>query len=1270
MRFHADGPAIPDILLERCDSGRVVFLCGAGVSLPSGMPSFVDLTQYVIEFFDPPEDSEIIEAFRPWKKNQSTATNVPLDQIFNLLHQEYGKDEVNALVTTRLSTSIQSDEIGHEHGLIKRISSNQSGAPQIVTTNFDLLFEAGTDGEKLAHHVPPAFPDLGFGSTLEGITYLHGRVVEPSSQHHPYVLSSADFGRAYLSEGWATNFIRKLLESYTVVLVGYQAEDPPIKYLLQGLNHDGQYDRSRLYAFDRGPRREIEAKWLDRGVTAIAYFDHPNLWKTMEAWANRADDPRGWRRAISSKSQQDPKGLTPHERGQVAHILRTVQGARLFSMLDPVPHPEWVCVMDTSVRSVEPSNWYDNDEELFDPRAEYGLDDDLNEITEDEREQGISNDNLLVWREGDDNPVEYHRLDWRHALGFEATPTRLGHLITWISNSIDSPVLAWWAVRQKGLHPRLLQQISWQIERSEHLHMRARHIWNVILEHHLESRNRMQNLDWFDFQKRLSSDGWTASALREFRRITMPRVVIKLSLGLKDVKPPSLPWEGIRFSDIGQFDVKMTERQGIKLELPDEIIPQVFKILEDHLETASGLMTDIETVYFPTPTCYRKREIDGKQYITEETDCMLWFVELIDRMAILFPDQLNARVKIWRSKDQFFFRKLKLYAFSKIKAFDANHVAEEVLALDQESFWASEVVRELLFLLVDRWEAFSRMIRYQLTDRILAGPDQLHFWPDEDYPVLRDELAARYARYLELKGCGITRNRRERLATMIAAIPEWSDEWATSIVTEHGSRSGFIAIDETHDALMHIPVKDVVSRAGEDLNTDFGSLTEKRPFTGLVKSNPRKALAALTIEGKAGNYPHTLWSSMINDLPEDISARLRTVFLHRLVRLPDEVIIQLRHPLGHWLKQHLGTILEFDDKLGWKVFDHVVDGILSGGAKAAKSGIGQARLGGRVIERSRRTYLHALNGPIGMCCEALFSSVPGEQQEANSLIPINIKSRVERLLAVSGEATDHAVSITMRKLSWLFYVDPVWTQDRLIPMLSFDHPSSEPAWNGFLHSSKAPWAPLVEIIKPFLLQLFPWIEAQSWKRDLSEIAAWWLGSMRVYRSDMPDGLTRKEMRSVLRAMSDDTRCQFIFRLGRLGQEDTDGWTRYVIPFINDDWPRERRFRSLRLTRAWIGLLDDTGSCFPAVYEAVKSFLIPLEKNENLYYRFTREINDEQPLTVQFPETTLDLMSRVTPSYSARLPYQFPHILAMIAETDPSLTTDSRYLRLIDLVERN
>jgi hypothetical protein len=41
------------------------------------------------------------------------------------------------------------------------------------------------------------------------------------------VLSSAEFGGAYLAEGWATDFIRAVIRRYFIVFVGYAADDPP-----------------------------------------------------------------------------------------------------------------------------------------------------------------------------------------------------------------------------------------------------------------------------------------------------------------------------------------------------------------------------------------------------------------------------------------------------------------------------------------------------------------------------------------------------------------------------------------------------------------------------------------------------------------------------------------------------------------------------------------------------------------------------------------------------------------------------------------------------------------------------------------------------------------------------------------------------------------------------------------------------------------------------------------------------------------------------------
>lgn len=175
-----------------------MFFCGAGVSFNSGMPDFFGLTKYFIEKFDPPKSSAIMDGCLPWLDGQGSLA-VSLDQIFHLLQQEYGRDEVNQLVAARLAQPSEVAERSREHEIIRRISSDIDGNPQVVTTNFDTLFEVGF--EATIKHLPPALPNLDLGMPITGVSHLHGRLPDASTYQYPFVLSSADFGRAYLAEG-------------------------------------------------------------------------------------------------------------------------------------------------------------------------------------------------------------------------------------------------------------------------------------------------------------------------------------------------------------------------------------------------------------------------------------------------------------------------------------------------------------------------------------------------------------------------------------------------------------------------------------------------------------------------------------------------------------------------------------------------------------------------------------------------------------------------------------------------------------------------------------------------------------------------------------------------------------------------------------------------------------------------------------------------------------------------------------------------------------
>lgn len=240
-----------------------------------------------------------------------------------------------------------------------------------------------------------------------------------------------------------------------------------------------------------------------------------------------------------------------------------------------------------------------------------------------------------------------------------------------------------------------------------------------------------------------------------------------------------------------------------------------------------------------------------------------------------------------------------------------------------------------------------------------------------------------------------------------------------------------------------------------------------------------------------------------------------------------------------------------------------------------------------------------------------------------------------------------------------------------MPWLNFDHPSSEPAWNGYLSAASFPPKEIGLVIKPLLLNLFPRIYQWNWDKHLAEVATQITIELAIFRSDKPDGFTNKEARHCLRNMNDINRQEAIFRFGIIAEREEDGWSKHVIPFINDVWPRERVFRTSKLVSSWVFLLEKTDKKFPEVLSAVRKYLVPVMGQSNWLFQFTREWDDgrEQSLTVQYPETVLELLDSIIPNSSEDIPNELTQILDFIEETDPSLVGDRRFVRLITLVEQ-
>jgi hypothetical protein len=306
MRFFPDGPHIPNRLLADHERGNVVFLCGAGVSVAAGLPNFEDLAKKLVDRLGAPVNATSRVLIERARQAKALGIPAPTDVVISQLQREYTPDQLIEAVAAELRCPEDYDYSFHR--TITRLSRNPEGLPRLVTTNFENLFELADP--KLRPVLPPSLPDLGLRQPLDGLVYLHGKLGE--RQGRPVALSdlilgSGDFGRAYLAHGWATRFLRQLLSSYSVVLVGYSASDPPVQYLLEGLVTDPATSSTKIYAFIPSGSPEDVQLWANRGVHPIIYaWDKPHLklWETLSAWADLADDPVRWRAKIIAKERR------------------------------------------------------------------------------------------------------------------------------------------------------------------------------------------------------------------------------------------------------------------------------------------------------------------------------------------------------------------------------------------------------------------------------------------------------------------------------------------------------------------------------------------------------------------------------------------------------------------------------------------------------------------------------------------------------------------------------------------------------------------------------------------------------------------------------------------------------------------------------------------------------------------------------------------------------------------------------------------------------
>ena len=1244
----------------------MVFLCGAGVSNPAGMPDFLGLARYVVDELGTPRDAQSRAMLSMWDNVGIPAGARPsLDQIFNLLQQEYPASEVDYLIAKRLRTKPGANVTSHQ--TVLRISKGVDGISQLVTTNFDLLFEYASK-QKIRRYVPPSLPDLANGESLAGLVYLHGRIdprIKQGDVRQGFVLSSSDFGRAYLAEGWATHFIRELLDRYTVILLGYSASDPPVRYLLQGLHTGRRKSRARLYAFDSGTEEEVQARWRDSGVHHVLAYPatdclHSKLWDTLSAWADRADDPKAWRERIVSLAMKGPRDLAAYERGQVVSLVRTNTGSKLFANADTPPPGEWLCVFDRYVRYGSVASNFDDSLPPFDPLTAYGLDDDPERPAENSSFKDLPpGDDLLSSTATENHPHQRTRLA---GIGRECNgplPPDLYHLARWIGTVAHHPVVPWWAARYLRLHPIVLDEIVRRLERNGDLPATANRTWQLLLEKFHATYDDF-DLRWDKMCRRLKDEGWNRVLIRKFDRKATPHIKTERPYGVASSRPPDDEWPMLFLSKITRFKVAFPGYQMERPDIPDAVLPKAYQIVRRHLELAAGFLEDIETQYWKTATFYPEDK-PGQTRITDASEYLLWFRGLFDRMVNSYAELAKADSALWPKEEPFFFNKLHLYAWSFDELFSGKQVAHGLLSLSDVSFWNHEYRRELLHLLKRRWNELPSEERELLEQRIVDGPKRLNSEPEEDYKRFRSQTSAIILGWLITQECKLGEETLDILPGLRAANPRWCPEWDETADDSLSSRGGSVTIDTDPSPIIGAPASQIIELALKYTRRPIGELTEYKPFSGLVSERPLRAVTALAHEARRGEYPLEFWRSAIDAWPQDVRYRLTFLFAARIARLPAEILIELKHDVFRWLSKHFARLAAQDQLRALSLLDALIDKLFTGGPPATKSGTGDTFVGGVRQNHSRRTANYALNSPVGTVVELLLDLLNSQNPGKGSSIQPEIKSRLETLIAAPGEGADHAVCLLASNFTWLEHIDPKWAHSKILPWFQLDHLRSEPAWNGVLYDSK-PKKMLFSLINSDFMNTIVHATTSNWDDQSLQRLHEYLVLGCFWHKDSDAYITFEQTREVLQKTNDVGRVNSLSFFRRL-VGDKHAWNPFGKPFIENAWPKESRFQSAETSRQFVNLAEEAGDLFPDVVRTILPFLVTIEGIWSIYGIIRSSEKRHHIFPEMFPVATLSLIDRLVPENPLETPYELGAALEMIAEAKPGLRRDERWLRL-------
>ncbi len=1235
---------IPEELLQAHEDGNVVFFCGAGVSVPAGLPSFKGLVEIVLQKMLPANARRTGTDEAPaWCAFCEGRYDEALDILENPRAGNYEPQQVRQEIRNRLQKRRRDLD---KHLILTRLADLDKESGRLVTTNFDHLFEKAVrklcrqEGSKhrLTRHIAPALPPAK-RETFRGLAYLHGKLGS-SQDDLQLVLTESDFSRAYLLEGWARRFAVDLFRHYRVVFIGYRAEDPMMRSLVRTLDvarEESPQQFKQPYAFAKKSKKVTvdERKWRLKGIEPLLYDaadkpdEHQELWRVLKEWADDYRQERTERREKIARLGQHP----PKDKNDIQYMawrLKDIEIARHFA--DSKAHPGWIAPLQREGLLSLPIGQTDNGESIAVPLVSQRL-------------------------------TDYLAL---HDATF--------HLSRWIVECLDTQEAIDWVLRGGGvLHTDLRQQIRFQLDKDKTEPRPAvRKIWQVLADDgyaHMLSEKRQIYSDWLSLPY-LSPDA--VFAKRVFLNHLRPLPVFKVDQGFKAIfenlrNEPTGPQRlsdwceieliGIRenFEDVDRFRDSAEDWAGTLAAMADELTALLLEAM-DWFREFDKAAPDRDITYSEYPSISPHEQNRSPPTWAQLIELTRDSYDAL--VAAGNQDAAGHLARGWRSLPYPVFRRLALYAATGAGTHDVKLGLDVLLEEPQPALWDIHTQRETLRFLRKRGNDIPKESLVRLIEKILEGPPLSptpQVFSDGEWNEVRDQdIRLRLHKLIE---CGINLpSKAQEVYDRIQRDMPWepggdhSEEFVFFTSAACFFDPNEIAAPQD---FADMPVQEFIRWA----ETQPGGYWEfSRDWWRFVEEDVESAVNLLKAASSKEIWPIPPWYKILEVLKEKeekqdkqgtVDDALKRKVAGLIIAMPEEKLAELDFPASKWLGE---VRTKLSEKMRRALWGAIWDASLMGEPPE-----GRLDYDGKAIN-----YAGGILGEI--LWKELTDIIPKVSAGENPGFPEPLRPDFERIAENNQPAGKLARANLAPYLIWLYRIDPDWTKRAFFRRMDIDDGKAfDPyLWEGYLWNPRCT-ADLLAACK-FRQLFFKILRNIDRLRESVRDSVCSHGVILFIHMAVPPGrgIDTEEAKGVLWNVGIEglTKAAWTLRdmLDGAGEKSGVLWRDTIGPWFAKAWPKRRQDRSPELSAhlAWMAM--ESGDAFPQAVAAIEDLLTPEKHSASL-----SRLMEKKDIIERYPDDVLTLVAGLVDDNSGV--WNLREVLECIAEAKPGLKEDHRFQRL-------